>query len=179
MTVPKWYVDDEKPWFKHYQEGVPKHPEFPVISLGDWFDQKTEEFAKNKAIYFSKTFMNYRVLRKYTDSFATSLSRLGVKKGDVVAILLPNCFQFTICGRVGFGNFGGLGLSASISNGDFCEGTIETEGEFIEGGDIFGGSGSISRSTDGNGSVSGGYGGVAYGGAAGKEFCEVVTKCIN
>jgi len=96
MTVPKWYVDDSKPWFKKYQKGVPKHPEFPVISLGDWFDQKTEEFAKNKCIYFSKTFMNYRVLRKYTDSLATSLSKLGIKKGDVVAILLPNCFQFTM-----------------------------------------------------------------------------------
>ncbi|NVM45559.1 MAG: AMP-binding protein [Candidatus Lokiarchaeota archaeon] len=96
MTVPKWYVDDKKPWFKKYQDGVPKHPEFPVISLGDWFDQKTDEFAKNKAMYFSKTSMNYRVLRKYTDSLATSLSRLGVKKGDVVAILLPNCFQFTM-----------------------------------------------------------------------------------
>ena len=33
MTVPKWYVDDSKPWFKKYQDGVPKHPEFPVISL--------------------------------------------------------------------------------------------------------------------------------------------------
>ena len=96
MSVPKWYVDDNKPWFKKYQEGVSKHPEFPVISLGDWFDQKTEEFAKNQAMYFSKTFMNYRVLRKHTDVLATSLSRMGVKKGDVVAILLPNCFQFTI-----------------------------------------------------------------------------------
>ena len=96
MTVPKWYVDENKPWFKKYQEGVPKHPEFPVISLGDWFDQKTDEFAKNKCMYFSKTFMNYRVLRKYTDSLATSFSRMGVKKGDVIAILLPNCFQFTI-----------------------------------------------------------------------------------
>ncbi len=96
MTVPKWYVDDSKPWLKKYQDGVPKHPEFPVISLGDWFDQKCEEFGKNKAIWFAKTFMNYRVLRKYTDSLATSLSRQGIKKGDVVAILLPNCFQFTI-----------------------------------------------------------------------------------
>ncbi len=96
MTIPKWYVDDSKPWFKKYQEGVPKHPEFPVISLGDWFDQKTEEFAKNKCMWFSKTFMNYRVLRKYTDSLATSLAKQGIKKGDVVAILLPNSFQFTI-----------------------------------------------------------------------------------
>ncbi|MFX1316080.1 MAG: AMP-binding protein [Promethearchaeota archaeon] len=96
MKISKWYVNDSRPWFKYYQDGVPKHPEFPVISLGDWFDQKTEEFAKNKCIWFSKTFMNYRVLRKYTDSLTTSLARQGIKKGDIVAILLPNCFQFTI-----------------------------------------------------------------------------------
>ncbi len=46
MDVPKWHVDDSRPWFKYYQEGVPKHPEFPVISLGDWFNQKTEEFEE-------------------------------------------------------------------------------------------------------------------------------------
>lgn len=40
--------------------------------------------------------MRYGIMRRYTDSFATSLSRQGIKKGDVVAILLPNCFQFTI-----------------------------------------------------------------------------------
>lgn len=34
---PKWYVDDKMLWFTSglWQEGVPKHPEFPVISLGD------------------------------------------------------------------------------------------------------------------------------------------------
>lgn len=98
MDVPKWPVDDNKPWFNSglWQEGVPKHPEFPVISLGDWFDQKTEEHGTKKVSWFSKTFMNYRVMRKYTDSLATSLARQGIKKGDVVAILLPNSFQFTI-----------------------------------------------------------------------------------
>ena len=98
MTEPKWHVSDDKVWFNSglWQEGVPKHPEFPVISLGDWFDQKTEENAKNKASWFLRTFMNYRVLRKYTDSLATSLAKQGIKKGDVVALLLPNSFQYTI-----------------------------------------------------------------------------------
>jgi long-chain acyl-CoA synthetase len=98
MTENKWYVDDNKPWFNSglWQEGVPKHPEFPVISLGDWFDQKCEENGKKKAMWFSKTFMNYRILKKHTDSLATSLAKQGIKKGDVVAILIPNSFQFTI-----------------------------------------------------------------------------------
>ena len=98
MEPPKWYVNDDRPWFNSglWQEGVPRHPSFPIISLGDWFDEKSETFGKNKYAWFSKTFMNYRVLRKYVDSLATSLSRQGVQKGDVIAILLPNSFQFTI-----------------------------------------------------------------------------------
>ncbi len=98
MIVPQWHVNDKKVWFNSglWQEGVPKHPEFPVISLGEWFDQKTEENAKKKAIWFLRTFMNYRVLRKYTDSLATTLAKQGIKKGDVVALLLPNSFQYTI-----------------------------------------------------------------------------------
>ncbi len=98
MEPPKWHISDDRPWFNSglWQEGVPKHPTFPLISLGDWFDEKSEEFGKNKYAWFSKTFMNYRVLRKYVDSLATSLSRQGIQKGDVIAILLPNSFQFTI-----------------------------------------------------------------------------------
>jgi len=31
MTVPKWYVDDSKPWLKKYQDGVPKHPKRVIL----------------------------------------------------------------------------------------------------------------------------------------------------
>ncbi len=96
--VLNWHVPDDRPWFNSglWQEGVPKHPKFPVISLGDWFDQKTEEFGRQKYSWFLKTTMNYRVLRKHVDTLTTSLAKKGIKKGDVVAILLPNSFQFTI-----------------------------------------------------------------------------------
>ncbi|MHA1491316.1 MAG: AMP-binding protein [Promethearchaeota archaeon] len=98
MEIPKWPIDDNKPWFNSglWQEGVPKHPEFPVISMGDWFDKKTEANANKNAIWFLKTFMKYKDLRKYTDLFATVLADKGIKKGDVVAVLLPNSFQYTI-----------------------------------------------------------------------------------
>jgi len=89
------------------------------------------------------------------------------------------CVQFTRCGRVGMGYFGGLGMSASASSGDFCEGTVSTEGAFVEGGSVFGGSGSVSSSDDSSSSISGGYGGVAGGVAGGKEFCKVTTICLN
>ncbi len=95
---PKWHVPDDRPWFNSglWQEGVPKQPDFPVMSLGDWFDQKTEEFARQKYSWFLKTTMNYSVLRKHVDTLATSLAKRGIRKGDVIAILLPNSFQFTI-----------------------------------------------------------------------------------
>ena len=52
MEPPKWYVNDDRPWFNSglWQEGVPRHPSFPIISLGDWFDEKSETFGKNKFI---------------------------------------------------------------------------------------------------------------------------------
>lgn len=94
----KWQVPHDRPWFNSglWQDGVPKNPEFPVLSLGEWFDEKSEEFSKQTYAWFLKTTMNYRVLRKHVDTLTTSLAQKGIEKGDVVAILLPNSFQFTI-----------------------------------------------------------------------------------
>ena len=77
MAVPKWSVDDNKLWFNSglWQEGVPKHPDFPVISLGDWFDQKTDEFAKNNVIWFLKTLMKYGVLKRLKLKFCPRKER--------------------------------------------------------------------------------------------------------
>jgi long-chain acyl-CoA synthetase len=49
--------------------------------------------------------MTYDEIGKYIDSFATALHNLGIKQGDTVAFLLPNCFQYVIsfyaCAKLG------------------------------------------------------------------------------
>jgi len=50
-----------------------------------------------KAIWFLDTDVTFAELGQYVDSLATALAQRGVKKGDVVALLLPNCIQYVVC----------------------------------------------------------------------------------
>ncbi|GAB4297668.1 MAG: long-chain fatty acid--CoA ligase [Myxococcota bacterium] len=95
----KWYVDESNIWFKKesgWPDEVIKNPEFPKKTLGEMLDETASKYPDNKAVWFLDKFMSYRELKDLTDRFATSLAKLGVKKGDVVAILLPNSFQFVV-----------------------------------------------------------------------------------
>ena len=49
------------------------------------------------------------------------------------------CMQFTTCGQVGFGLQGGLGINASVSESNLCEGESSSEGLFGEGAIVYGG----------------------------------------
>ena len=86
----------EKPWFRLWPEGVPKHIDYPELPLSDLLKQTVEKYPENTAIvYFDKP-MTYRELGVAVDKFATALSDLGVKKGDKVALFLANMPQFVI-----------------------------------------------------------------------------------
>jgi long-chain acyl-CoA synthetase len=86
----------ERPWFKFWPEGVPKHIDYPEIPLSDLLRKTAEKYPNNIAtIYFDKG-ITYKELDAATDRFATAISRLGVKKGDKVALFLPNMPQFII-----------------------------------------------------------------------------------
>ncbi|MHA1731487.1 MAG: AMP-binding protein [Promethearchaeota archaeon] len=95
----KWDIPDDRIWFTagFWPDEVPKHPEFPIISLGDNFDRVVEERSNAPAIWFLHTFVTYRELKGYVDSFATALANLGIKKGDTVTFILPNCIQYVVC----------------------------------------------------------------------------------
>jgi long-chain acyl-CoA synthetase len=86
----------ERPWFKSWPEGVPKHVEYPRIPLSGLLRRTAEKYPNHPAlVYFDKT-ITYRELDSSTDKFAAALSSLGVKKGDKVALFLPNFPQFII-----------------------------------------------------------------------------------
>ncbi len=86
----------EKPSSKFWPEGVPKHIDYPVVPLSDLLKKTAEKYPERTAIvYFDKP-MSYRELDTATDKFATALNSLGVKKGDKVALYLPNMPQFVI-----------------------------------------------------------------------------------
>lgn len=104
--MAKWQVDEKKAWFhKWWPQGVPFNIEFPEISLGEFFERQRKKYANDNMMWFLETWMTYEESGKAIDSFGTALHNLGVKKGDVVAFLLPNCFQYVIafyaCAKIG------------------------------------------------------------------------------
>ena len=81
---------------KKWPEEVPRNVEYDVIPLGDLLSRTTTRYPDSQAIYFEGFRMTYLELDTLVDQFATSLAKLGVKKGDVVCIDLPNVPQYVI-----------------------------------------------------------------------------------
>jgi long-chain acyl-CoA synthetase len=86
----------EKPWYKHWPEGVPRHLDYPEKGVGELFDETARKYPRNTAVIFLDTRVTYGQLRRWVDSFATALSQMGVKKGDVVGLRLPNSVHYVI-----------------------------------------------------------------------------------
>ena len=97
--MQQFHVDESLPWFSEeagWPSEVAKNIELPVMTLNQMLDSSAEKWGNEKVAWFLETFMTFRELQTAVQSFATALHGLGVKKGDVVAILLPNSFQYVI-----------------------------------------------------------------------------------
>lgn len=59
-------------------------------------EEQVKKYPNENVMWFLNTWMTYQEFKNHVDSFATRLHELGVKKGAVVALLLPNSFQYVI-----------------------------------------------------------------------------------
>jgi len=57
-------------------------------------ERNVEKFPNREAIIFEGQRLTYKGLQKKVDALAKGLQRLGLKRGDVVAILLYNCSEY-------------------------------------------------------------------------------------
>jgi long-chain acyl-CoA synthetase len=86
-----------KPWLQAYDADVrPTLAPYPDKTLIDYLDQLASERPLNAALLFKGATMTYGQLNELSDAFASALSQAGVRKGDRVAFVLPNCPQFFI-----------------------------------------------------------------------------------
>jgi len=97
---------EEKPWFKYYPEGLPTSIDYPNISITEALKEVAEKYPNDIALIFEDFKLTYRELVELVDRFATALSDLGISKGDVVALFLPNTPQFAISYYGAFRNWG-------------------------------------------------------------------------
>ncbi len=81
------------PWTKHYQPGVPAEIELPTESLVGLYERSVAEGGDAVALEFFGKETTYAALGDQISRAAEGLRRLGVKAGDRVALILPNCPQ--------------------------------------------------------------------------------------
>lgn len=87
---------NNKPWLEHYPVEVPITYDYPKQNLAQFLIQSTERFPEHIALDFLGKKMSYSVLLDSVYRFTNALLGLGIRKGDRVAIMLPNCPQAVI-----------------------------------------------------------------------------------
>ncbi|MCB9451886.1 MAG: long-chain fatty acid--CoA ligase [Anaerolineaceae bacterium] len=97
----------ERPWLKHYDPGVPHSLKpYPSRPLHSFLSESARNApdrtalispAKLPLVGFQSRVVTYGELDRLSDSFAAGLVDMGLKKGDRVAIVLPNSVAFAIC----------------------------------------------------------------------------------
>ncbi|HDZ17847.1 hypothetical protein LCGC14_0719930 [marine sediment metagenome] len=108
MELPDYIKD--RIWKDHLPAGVSLEIEIPDdMSLIDMFEKGTKKNGDKIAFDYFGVERTFKEMDVLTRRFAAGLMNLGIKKGDVVAIWLPNCPQFSVC------YFASLGLGATLT----------------------------------------------------------------
>src|SRR6059036_2401557 len=85
-----------RPWTRHYDPGVPATLAYPDVTMHALLDDAAESYPDAVATIFFNAKRTYKSISDEAWRFANGLRKLGVKKGDRVAILLPNSPQFVV-----------------------------------------------------------------------------------
>lgn len=87
---------EKRAWHNHYPEDIPITMEYEKRPLYSYLAETAKRNGKKKALYFMGKEMNYSELYEETKKMANYLQSIGIRKGDKVAILLPNTPQAVI-----------------------------------------------------------------------------------
>ena len=88
----------DKIWLSQYQEGVPHeiNPE-QYSSLVDLFEQSSQQHASSVAFTNMGSELTYKELDEKSRQFSAFLqNKLGLSKGDRVAVMMPNLMQYPV-----------------------------------------------------------------------------------
>ncbi len=86
-----------KPWLAHYDADVAASiAPYPDKTLLDYLSDLARQHGDRPALLFKGASMSYGALETLSNAFAAALAAEGIRTGDRVALLLPNCPQFFI-----------------------------------------------------------------------------------
>jgi long-chain acyl-CoA synthetase len=86
-----------KPWLDFYDAGVPRTlMPYPQRTLLEDIAETARQRPEHPALLFKGRRVTYGELERLSNACAAALVALGLRKGDRLAVLLPNCPQFVI-----------------------------------------------------------------------------------
>jgi long-chain acyl-CoA synthetase len=96
----------ERPWTKKYDAFVPPslspYPDFPLHAF---LEKSAQQYPESAALVASAhlpvigrvgNVITYKQLNDMAEALAAGLVSMGLKKGDRVVIMMPNCVQFVV-----------------------------------------------------------------------------------
>ena len=87
----------DHPWHAHYDAGVPRSlAPYAELTLVDLVARQAAEHPQRAALRFEGARTSYGELMASARAFASALEERGVRRGDRVALLLPNVPQFVV-----------------------------------------------------------------------------------
>jgi long-chain acyl-CoA synthetase len=79
-----------KPWLKQYEAHVPHSLTYPEVPIHRFLSDTVDRHPDYVAMSFNEIHFTYNELNERVNRFAHALLKLGVEKGDRVALLLVN-----------------------------------------------------------------------------------------
>lgn len=89
-------LTQERSWYSAYEPGVSREVHSPFQNLYQIIERAAVAFPERPATWFFGAQLTFRQLKDHIERLATALAALGIKKGDRVAVMLPNCPQYVI-----------------------------------------------------------------------------------
>ena len=86
----------ERPWLKEYPSEIPQQLDYGTKSLQTYLKETASSMPERVAIRFMGKSITYQELYLSSLKLANYLHDLGIKKGDRIAVMLPNCPQNVI-----------------------------------------------------------------------------------
>ncbi|MDO4888318.1 MAG: AMP-binding protein [Actinomycetaceae bacterium] len=81
---------------RHYADGVPTHITPPDKTIDRLLTDAAFRFPQRVALDFLGRSITYAELEHHCRKTAAALYRIGVRRGDVVALIMPNCPQHVV-----------------------------------------------------------------------------------
>ncbi len=99
-----------RPWLDSYDYWVREHVNYPRRPLHEILRVAAVEVPERPATAFLGAHLTFAQIKEQSDKFAAALRALGIKQGDRVGIMLPNCPQYIVAA------FAILRLGATVVN---------------------------------------------------------------